>query len=128
VTDDLRPIELGYPGTELRKRLVELVLAGVKTATAGRLEDHDEDDPVPAVGERFVLLDEEDRAVGIVETTEVRIVPAGEIDEQFARDEGEGFESVADWRAAHDRFWAAEGLDDDTPIVAERFRLVERLA
>jgi uncharacterized protein YhfF len=121
-------MELGHPGTDLRRRLVELVLAGVKTATAGRLSDHGDDDPVASVGERFVLLGVDDRPAGVVETTEVRIVRAADVDEQFARDEGEGFESVADWRAAHERFWGPDGLDDDTLVVAERFRLVEPAA
>ena len=40
--------------------------------------------------------------------TEARVVPAGEIDEQFARDEGEGFESVEDWRVAHEHFFGRE--------------------
>jgi uncharacterized protein YhfF len=56
----------------------------------------------------------------------VRIVPAGEIDLQFARDEGEGFESVEEWREAHERFFGRP-IDDSTPIEATRFRLVERL-
>jgi uncharacterized protein YhfF len=74
----------------------------------------------------------------VIETTEVRVVRAGDVDERFARDEGEGFESVADWRAAHERFWGptpereAAGeppfvVDDATLVVCERFRLVERL-
>ena len=62
----------------------------------------------------------------MVEVTEVRVVPAGEIDLQFARDEGEGFESVGQWREAHERFFE-QSIDDDTKIVAVRFRLVERL-
>jgi uncharacterized protein YhfF len=65
--------------------------------------------------------------VAVVETTAVRFVPAGEIDLEFARDEGEGFESVDDWRRAHESFWAEQEIDDGTLIVAERFRLVERL-
>jgi uncharacterized protein YhfF len=128
MSESLRPMELGYAGTDLRRRLVDLVLAGTKTATAGRLADHDDADPIAAVGERFVLVDVDGRPVGIVETTEVRVVRAADVDEQFARDEGEGFESVADWRAAHERFWGADGIDDDTQIVCERFRLVERSA
>jgi uncharacterized protein YhfF len=126
----VRPFELGHAGTELRRRLVALVLAGEKTATAGLAADHapHTGDPLPRAGDRYALLDFDDRPVGVVETTEVRIVPAGEIDEAFARDEGEGFETVADWRAAHERFWSDRGgIDDATPIVAERFRLVERL-
>jgi uncharacterized protein YhfF len=72
-----------------------------------------------------VLLGFDGAPVGVVELTEVRIVRAGEIDLQFARDEGEGFESVEDWREAHERFFERP-LPDDTPIVATRFRLVER--
>jgi uncharacterized protein YhfF len=126
---DLPPFELGYARTDLRRRLVDAVLRGDKTATAGLRSDHapDTDEPLPEVGQRFALLDFDDRPVAVVETTEVRIVPAGDIDLEFARDEGEGFESVEDWRRAHESFWAEHELTDDTLIVAERFRLVERL-
>ena len=62
-----------------------------------------------------------------METTEVRLVRAADIELDFAVDEGEGFETVADWRAAHERFWSDRGIDDDTLIVAERFRVVELL-
>jgi uncharacterized protein YhfF len=126
--NDLPPFELGYARTELRRKLVDAVLRGDKTATAGLRSDHAPytDEPLPEVGQRFALLDYDDEPVAVVETTEVRIVPAGEIDLQFARDEGEGFESVQEWRVAHERFWAEHEIDDDTLIVAERFRLVER--
>jgi uncharacterized protein YhfF len=126
---ELPPFQLGYARTELRRKLVDAVLRGEKTATAGLREDFapHTDDPLPEVGERFALLDFDDRSVAVVETTEVRIVPAGEIDLEFARDEGEGFESVEDWRRAHENFWAEHELTDETLIVAERFRLVERL-
>ena len=62
----------------------------------------------------------------MIELTEVRVVPAAEIDLQFARDEGEGFESVEEWRDAHERFFE-QTIPADTPIVAARFKLVERL-
>jgi len=58
--------------------------------------------------------------------TESRIVPAEEIDEQFALDEGEGYESVDDWRSAHERFFGRP-IEAKTEIVAIRFRVVERL-
>jgi uncharacterized protein YhfF len=127
--NDLPPFELGYARTELRRRLVDAVLCGDKTATAALRSDHapHTDEPLPEVGQPFALLDFDDQPVAVVETTEVRVVPAGEIDLQFARDEGEGFETVEEWREAHERFWADHEIDDDTLIVAERFRLVERL-
>ncbi len=53
-------------------------------------------------------------------------------------DEGEGYAGVAEWRAGHERFWgsaemrAALGdadfaVDDTTPVVLERFRVVADL-
>ncbi len=46
---------------------------------------------------------------------------------QFARDEGEGFETVDDWRVAHETFFGRP-IEPETEIVAMRFRLVERVA
>ena len=128
--DSLPPFELGYARTDLRRELVDAALRGDKTATAGLRSDHapHTDEPLPEVGQRFALLDFDDKPVAVVETTEVRIVRAGDVDLQFARDEGEGFETVEDWRRAHERFWAEHEIDDDTLIVAERFTLVERLS
>jgi uncharacterized protein YhfF len=45
---------------------------------------------------------------------------------QFARDEGEGFESLADWWEAHERFFERK-IEDDTLVDAIRFRVVVRL-
>jgi uncharacterized protein YhfF len=76
----------------------------------------------------------------VIEITDVNVCRIGDTDEQFARDEGEGFESVAAWREAHDRYWRSYAdeiraylgdpdwdVSDDTLYVAERFRLVELL-
>jgi uncharacterized protein YhfF len=120
----LPSFQLGWSRTALRRELVDAVLRGEKTATAG-LADDDDDAEVQA-GDRRLLLGFDDEPVAIVEVTEVRIVPAGEIDLEFARDEGEGFESVEEWREAHERFFERP-IAPDTPIVATRFRLVERL-
>ena len=63
----------------------------------------------------------------MIEVTEVRVVRAGDVDEQFARDEGEDYDTVAGWREAHERFFSEHVITDDTLIVAERFRLLRRL-
>jgi uncharacterized protein YhfF len=120
---DLPPMELGYARTPLRRVLVDAVLRGDKTATAGLHGD----EPLPEPGQQFLLLDFDDQPVAVVETTEVRVLRVDEVDLQFARDEGEGFETVRDWREAHERFWSDREIGDDTLIVAERFRLIERL-
>lgn len=137
----VRKLELGFAGTPLREQLVGAVLRGEKTATAGLVVDYERDgEPLPQVGERLVLVDGGDRAVAVLEVTEVRVLRLGDTDLRFARDEGEGFETVAEWREAHDRFWRgyadeirgflhdpAWDVTDDTLYVAERFRVVERL-
>ena len=61
-----------------------------------------------------------------------------DIDLAFTIDEGEGFETVAQWREAHVRFFESAELaailgepavvvDDDTLVVCERFRLVDMI-
>jgi uncharacterized protein YhfF len=122
-------MSLGNPRTTLRRKLVDAVLRGDKTATASLRTDYEPhtDEPLPRVGDRFVLLGSGDEPVALGETTEVRVVRAADVDLAFARDEGEGFDTVADWRRAHEEFWADQEIGDDTLIVAERFRLVERL-
>jgi uncharacterized protein YhfF len=117
----VKPFGLGRPGTELRTQLVHAVLRGEKTATAGLPGDGA---PPPSPGSRYTLHDVDDEPVGVVEVTEARVVPAGEIDLAFARDEGEGFESVDAWRRAHEAFFGRK-LADDTPIEAVRFRLTD---
>jgi uncharacterized protein YhfF len=122
-------MQLGYARTELRRNLVDAVLRGEKTATAGLRAEYGPyaDERLPSVGDRCVLLGFDDEPVAVVETTEVRVLRVADIDLAFARDEGEGFETVADWRRAHEEFWADTEITDDTMVVAERFRIVERL-
>lgn len=132
----LEVAEFGFPGA-LRDSLVAAVLRGEKTATASLRSEYlpEGPDALPEVGMRYVVVDSGHRPVGILEVAELRVVRAADVDEQFARDEGEGFESVADWRAAHERFWGPNAdrdaagaapltIDDDTLVVCERFRLV----
>jgi uncharacterized protein YhfF len=137
----VRTIELGFAGTPLRRQLVDAVLRGEKTATAGLLVDYErEGEPLPFVGDRYILLDDDDVGVAVVEVTDVRVLRVADCELAFARDEGEGFESVAAWRAAHERFWRSYAdeiraylgdpgwdITDDTLFVAERFRVVEPL-
>jgi hypothetical protein len=71
---ELPPLELGWARTELRRELVDAVLRGDKTATAGLPEEGEE---LSRSGDRLALLDFDDEPVAIVEVTEIRVVPAG---------------------------------------------------
>jgi len=128
ISSDLRPLELGDPRTELRRKLVAAVLRGEKIATASLREQYgpDTNDPLPLPGESFLLAGYDDEPVGVVKTTDLRVVRAGDVDLQFARDEGEGFATVGQWRSAHERAWADREITDDTLVVCMWFTLVER--
>lgn len=136
-TDDLAPMRLAFPGP-LRDALVAAVLTGAKTTTTGLLHEYEsEGEPLPEPGRRFALLDSDERPVAVVETTGVRVLRLADVDLRHAVDEGEGYTSVAEWRAGHEEFWhsaemrAALGnpeftVGDATRVVAERFRVVGR--
>jgi uncharacterized protein YhfF len=121
-------MELGDRGTELRRKLVAAVLRGEKIATASLREEYapHTNEQLPRPGESFLLLGYDDEPLGVAKTTELRVVRAADVDLQFARDEGEGFETVEQWRSAHQRFWSGHQITDDILIVCERFTLVER--
>ncbi len=136
----LQVIGFANPGSDLRRELVDLVLAGTKTATAGLMVEMDLDgETVPFRGMREAVIDADGRFVGEVETTECQVLRMADVDDSFARDEGEGFADAADWRAAHEGYFGSYlaelrarlgdpewALGDDTLIVCQRFRLVER--
>lgn len=136
--EPLKPLLLAFPGP-LRDQLVNAVLSGEKVSTTGLLAEYRaEKEELPPVGERSALIDSDGREIAVVEVVEVRVLRLGDVDLQHALDEGEGYSSVAGWRAAHERFWHSEemraalrdpsfAVDDETMVVAERFRVVERL-
>ena len=135
---DLPPAEFGFPGP-LRDSLVAAILTGEKTSTTGLLEEYRrEGSAVEGVGALALVVDSDGRGVAVIETTEIEVKRMGDVDLPFAIDEGEGFETVEDWYAAHVRFFTSPEMadalgdppvtiDDDTLVVCTRFRVVERL-
>ena len=139
IRGELPVAEFGFPGP-LRDRLVAAILRGEKTSTSALLSDYERDgDAVPSPGDRFAVVDSEGTRVALIETVEATVIRVADVDLAFALEEGEGFETVADWRAAHESFWHSYAdetreylndpgwrVTDDTLIVAERFRLVRQ--
>jgi uncharacterized protein YhfF len=135
---ELPVIEFAFPG-ELRDRLIAAILRGEKTTTTGLLVEWELDgDPIPRAGERFAVIDSAGVRVAVIEITEVQVVGLGEVDLAVAREEGEGFDSVAAWREGHEAFWNDYieelrarlddpnwALDDETQVIVERFRLLD---
>ena len=127
--DGMRAFGFGEPG-DIRDELTSLVLAGDKTATAGvwRIDYEPEQEEIDTVGEQQVLLDSAEEPVAVIEITRVESHSFAEVPWELARDEGEGFESVEDFRAGYRRYFAARGvtLADDDLIICLWFRVVER--
>lgn len=116
---------------ELANELGALIVSGVKIATCSALcEWEAEGKPLPEVGLKTIVLDGSDAPLCIIETTEVNVRPFNEVDEAFAREEGEGDLSLEYWREAHWRFFSrtlpkiGREASPDMPLVCERFRLV----
>src|SRR3954470_18338869 len=100
--------EFGFPGP-LRDRLAAAGLDGSKTTTTALLQDYEIDgEPPPVAGHRAAVVDSAGARVAVIEVTEVRVVRLGDIDLRHAIDEGEGDETVAQWRAGHEQFWHGE--------------------
>lgn len=133
--DDLPVAEFAFPGP-LRDQLVAAILAGEKTTTTGLAADYEhENEPLPGPGLRQVVVDSAGRPVGVIETTAVRVIRLADVDLNHALGEGEGYTSVADWRAGHEQFWHSAEMrqalgdpgftvGDDTLVVAQEFRLL----
>jgi uncharacterized protein YhfF len=131
-------MEFAFPGP-LRDQLVAANLAGTKTTTSGLVADYEhEGEPLPEPGLREAVIDSAGNRVAVIETTAVRVIRLGDVDLAHALGEGEGYTSVAGWRAGHERFWHSEEVrdalddpaftvDDNTLVVAQTFRLVHKL-
>lgn len=109
--------------------LLQLVLAGTKTATSSAVRDYETgEEEVPDEGDLSIITDGAGRPRALIQTTSVRTVPFGEVDAAHAAAEGEGDLSVEHWRTVHRRFFEQSGggtpVTDDLPVILEEFRVV----
>ena len=138
ILSELPVTEFAFPGP-LRDRLVDAVLSERKVSTTGLALAYEvEREPLPKPGGRFKVVDSNDHPVAVIEVTSVVVVPLGEVDLAHVVDEGEGYETIHAWRTSHEAFWQSKemltllgdptfAVEDTTPVVLERFKLVERL-
>lgn len=111
--------------------LVELVKRGRKTATSPSLAYFESrGEPLPRPGDLHVVTNWAGEAQCVIRTTDVSIVPFGDITAEYAAIEGEGDGSLAYWREVHWRYYQRElaafgrAPTQDMPIVCERFEVV----
>ena len=124
--------EFAFPGPE-RDRLVEAILDGRKAATTSLMAEfiHDHE-PLPSSGRRTVLVDSDDQPLAVLRYVSVSVTRLGLVTLQHVLNEGEGYESLTQWREAHESFWTSENMrqaledpdstiDDQTLVVLETF-------
>ena len=112
-------------------KMAQLTLQGTKTATASSYPVYKaENEPVPAVGDYSIILDSQNQAVCIIQTTQIDIVPFYQVDEEQAYLEGEGDRTLTYWREVHRTFFESEmqsihqKFTEDMLVVCERFKIV----
>ncbi len=118
-------------GRDLTDSLIQLYLDGKKWAGSGLVDDYKSaGDPLPAVGDFWIILDSASKPRLIVKTVRVELHPFGEIPEEIAVAEGEGDLSVRAWQELHSPFylphlekWAIKDLDKAL-VVTEFFEVV----
>ncbi len=113
--------------------LARLVLEGKKRATSSAFPLYAlEGEPLPRAGDCSVLLDGAGRALCVLRTTRVRVLPFCRVPAEHAALEGEGDLSPETWREIHRKFFteemAAAGLafQEDTEVVCEEFEVLYR--
>ena len=130
-------LQLVPPGKRL-DMLLDGVGRGVKTATTAlEISFAMRGLPLPTVSDKYTLLDSNDEAFRDIEVTQVRHVRLADVGIDVATAEGDWFDSVSQWRSAHEKFfnesaahvadyltvsdWAA---NDDTMVIVRFFRVL----
>jgi uncharacterized protein YhfF len=116
---------------KMARELAELVISGTKRATASLVEFNEKHPEVAPVNAGFsVVTDSEGVPLCVIQTTEIRHLPFDEVDAQFAFDEGEGDQTLEDWREGHQRYFTKEAAEfnlefnEKSLIACERFKLL----
>ena len=116
---------------EAADKLADLVKKGIKTATSSAYAAYEaEGEDIPRAGEYSVILDSEEKAVCIIRTVKVEVLPFKDVPAEFAFKEGEGDRSLSYWREVHQAFFTGElqeiGLPftEDIKVVCEEFEVV----
>lgn len=114
--------------------LADLVRKGIKRATASAYDEYVYyDEELPKLGKLDVILDSQDEAVCIIETTKISVLPFKEVSADHAFKEGEGDKSLAYWRQVHEDLftqWLGEigiAFSPDSMVVLEEFQVVSPL-
>lgn len=116
---------------QMAKELAELVVSGKKTATASLVEFNEKHPEVAPIDEGYsVVTDFNGNPLCVIQTTEIRHLPFMQVDAEFAFDEGEGDQTLEDWREGHWAYFTKEAAENGLEfnkkslVCCERFRFL----
>ena len=111
--------------------LGDLVLRGIKRATAGSLWSYEEEErPTPQPGDLSIVTNWSGQPLCVIETQSIEVMPFREVTAEFAATEGEGDGSLSFWQQAHREFFIRDcarlgkQFIEAMPVVCERFAVV----
>lgn len=111
---------------EMADELADRVAKGIKTASCCSLSSFNHQDDSSAIGGYSIILNSQGEPVCVIRLVSLRIIRYCDVNEAFARKEGEGDLSLGYWAQGHKDFFQREGsFDAAMELVAEEFELVE---
>ncbi|QJI16555.1 ASCH domain-containing protein [Pseudomonas sp. ADAK22] len=111
---------------EMADELADRVAKGIKTASCCSLSSFNHQDESSAIGGYSIILNSLGEPVCVIRLVSLRIIRYCDVNEAFARKEGEGDLSLGYWAQGHKDFFQREGsFDAAMELVAEEFELVE---
>lgn len=118
-------------GIESANALAKLVYDKIKTATASAYVFYEiEKCPLPPLGGLNIILDTNDNAICITETTKVYVSRYCDVTKEHAFMEGEGDQSLEYWKRVHKDFFTTEmnkidkSFDEKMLVVCEEFKVI----
>ena len=91
-----------------------------------------ENSPLPPVGGLNIILDANDNAICITETTKVYVCRFNEVSEEYAFLEAEGDRSLEYWKNVHKTFFTDvmhendKSFDDEMFVVCKEFIVIHK--
>lgn len=115
---------------ENARELCDLVLKGIKKATASSFYHYEEtDEQMPKVGDYSIVTDYDGHPYAVIKTTQISIIPFKDLTFNIVKREGED-ENLKSWQKNHIKFFTYDAkksgyvFDFDMPVVFEDFEVV----
>lgn len=111
---------------ESSEKLKRLVLNHKKTATTGLW---DKDNPVPLLGSKAIILNNDGLPFCVIEYTEIKVKPFNEVTFDYAVLEGENT-TLTEWQQEHRKIFSewrkieGSSFSDTDPVICHTFNLI----